>query len=92
MKLQPGDTIRVTKADDVCDPGVLNYSVDKAFDAEWDGRRFLGCMVPFAAPTHQAAWPLETMRHYQVEVQTKPSRRTNIDCMFEQLDAEGAFA
>ncbi len=91
MKLQPGDKIRVTKADDVNENG-LNYSVNKALDVEWDGKDFLGCMVPFDNPTGTAAWPLERMRRYQAVVQEDPRQRTNIDCMFEQLEAEGALS
>lgn len=89
MKLQPGDRIRITKADDVCAPDELNYSVNKAFNAVWDGKHFLGCLVPFTDPTHRAAWSIDVMNHYQAEIQERPEIRTNIDCMFEQLTAAG---
>ena len=91
MKLQAGDKIWITKADDKCEPGSLNYSVNKAFYAEWDGTQFLGCMMT-ADPEFRAQWALDALRNDQVEMQDDPGRRTNIDCMFEQLEAEGAFA
>ncbi len=90
MKLRAGDSIRVTKADDESEAGG-SYCVDKAFEAEWDGEKFLGCAVPFHKPTARAEWGLDVMRHYQEVMQEHPAQRTNIDCMFEQLDAEGAF-
>ena len=90
MKMQAGDKVWVTKADDVNVSG-LNYNVHKALYVEWDGKKFLGCLVPFDAPTARATWAIDLMRHYQEENCEKPETRTNIDCMFEQLDAEGAF-
>lgn len=88
MKLQPGDKIWITKADDVCAPGYINYGVRETFDAEWDGEKFLGCVIS-AVPLYNAEWTIEVMNHYQVGMQRQPGGRTDIDCMFEQLTAAG---
>ncbi len=37
--LEPGDTIRITKADDQGS----HWSVPRYLDAEWNGEAFLGC-------------------------------------------------
>ncbi len=90
MKLQPGDTIRVTKADNVSDNSAArNFNVLKALDVEWDGEKFLGCVLN-AGGRHP--WPPEDMRRYVEVSAMDPKTRTNIDCMFEQLEAEGALA
>ncbi len=89
MKLRPGDTIRVTKADNASDNRTAsNFNILKALDVEWDGEKFLGCTLDSGG---RCLWPLEDMQEYVELSATNPRTRTNIDCMVEQLLAEGAI-
>ncbi len=89
MKLKPGDTIRVTKADNVSDNrGASNFNILKALDVEWDGEKFLGCSLDSGG---QHPWSLEDMQEYVELSATDPRTRTNIDCMVEQLVGSGAL-
>ena len=89
MKLQAGDQIKMTVTDGKAKGGERDFAMPGgAIFAEWDGSVFHGCMIPASA--ERATWSLDELRFFQEEMQERPDARTNIDCMFEQLVAEGA--
>ncbi len=89
MKLQAGDQIRVTLADCKASGKEASYTLlNGALFVEWDGEGFLGCTNP--AINGREYWSIRVMLFYQQEMQERTDARTDIDCMFEQLVAEGA--
>ncbi len=87
MKLRPGDQIWVTPKDDRA-PGALPYIVRTSMFVEWDGEKFLGCTMVNSGERHE--WPQEVLLRY-MEACNETRARTNIDCMVEQLVADGSI-
>ncbi len=79
----------MTSADDKSECTDCNYGmlVD-ALMVEWDGNEFLGCTNVYGV---RIRWSLGQLQLNQALAQADSSYRTNIDCMFEQLTAEGAL-
>ncbi len=86
MKLRPGDQIWVTPKDD---QGGVPYIVRSPMFVEWDGEKFLGCTMIGSVERHE--WSLETLLYFLEACGKDPERRTNIDCMIEQLVADGSI-
>ncbi len=83
-KLERGDTIRITLLDD----RPRSYIVLRPFDAEFTGGAFLGCP---RGPARRLIWRTTRLRRRLEQVVHGGRRRCNIDCMIEQLMAEGAL-
>jgi hypothetical protein len=94
MKLQVGDTIRVTPRDDTYrdeyGDDTCEWGVDKTLDCEWTGTMFLGCPRSTLIGT-EGRW--EWRRGYLKEVigGRAGEPRCNIDCILEQLIADGSI-
>ncbi len=88
MKLRPGDQIWVTPKDDRA-PGALPYIVRSPMFVEWDGEKFLGCTVN--GGSGRAEWPVHILLHFTEVCNGNPRARSDIDCMVEQLVADGSI-
>ncbi len=83
-KLERGDTIRITLLDD----RPCSYKVLRPFDTKFTGGAFLGCRCGAA---RRLIWRTARLRRRLEQVVHGGRRRCNIDCMVEQLMAEGAL-
>jgi hypothetical protein len=89
MKLQRGDTIRVTLADDKSRHRATKYVLlAGAETCEWDGEVFLGCTK---SNGERVRWSPRKLRAQFSLSHGAPEFFTNIDGMVEQLIAEGAL-
>ncbi len=88
MKLRPGNEIWVTPKDDVAS-SALPYLVRTSMFVEWDGEKFLGCTVD--GGSERAEWPVHVLLYFMVVCNGNPEARSDIDCMIEQLVADGSI-
>ncbi len=86
MKLWSGDRIWVTPKDD---QGGVPYIVRSPMFVEWDGEKFLGCTKGGSVERHE--WPPKVLLRFLEACGKDPGVRTNIDCMIEQLVADGSI-
>ncbi len=95
MKLQPGDSVRVLKADAaekypyaLCDTGGF-WAVIHNVNVEWDGEKFLGCTAPLIGVRIEFT-PEDLLQELEL-ASNGANAFTDLHGVIEQLAAVGAI-